>query len=186
MANYRISPNAKDDLERIWRYGVDRWGMEAADAYHATFFDHSSFHGHAWQFVHALPVDGLLGVQKVWAFASPRAAQSDPGAGQGNHPHQPSQWKARAFSLIAALGMKSRTRRFIEHRRFHPTPACLADIVVAGSAAIGDHGFGRTLIVGLARIQYRPIQRSIGGIAVFDVVGHRLSSHLFNGFGRLV
>ena len=38
MANYRISPNAKDDLERIWRYGVDRWGMEAADAYHATFF----------------------------------------------------------------------------------------------------------------------------------------------------
>ena len=40
MANYRISPNAKDDLERIWRYGVDRWGMEAADAYHATFFDH--------------------------------------------------------------------------------------------------------------------------------------------------
>ena len=40
MANYRISPNAKDDLERIWRYGVDRWSMEAADAYHATFFDH--------------------------------------------------------------------------------------------------------------------------------------------------
>lgn len=38
MANYRISPNAKDDLERIWRYGVDRWGMEAADAYHARHF----------------------------------------------------------------------------------------------------------------------------------------------------
>ena len=62
MANYRISPNAKDDLERIWRYGVDRWGMEAADAYHATFFDHSSFHGHAWQFVHALPVENRSAV----------------------------------------------------------------------------------------------------------------------------
>ena len=33
MANYRISPNAKDELERFWRYGVDRWSMEAADAY---------------------------------------------------------------------------------------------------------------------------------------------------------
>ena len=42
-------------------------------------------------------------------------------------------------------------------------------VVVAGIAAIGDYGFGRTLIVGLARIQYRPIQRSTGGIAVFDV-----------------
>ena len=40
---------------------------------------------------------------------------------------------------------------------------------MAGIAAIGDHGFGRTLIVGLACIQYRPIQHSIGGIAVFDV-----------------
>ncbi len=40
MANYRVSPNAKDDLERIWRYGVERWGMEAADAYHVAFFDH--------------------------------------------------------------------------------------------------------------------------------------------------
>lgn len=40
---------------------------------------------------------------------------------------------------------------------------------MAGIAAIGDHGFGRTRIVGLARIQYRPIQRSIGRIAVFDV-----------------
>ena len=40
---------------------------------------------------------------------------------------------------------------------------------MAGIATIGDHGFGRNLIVGLARIQYRPIQRRIGGIAVFDV-----------------
>ena len=27
-------------------------------------------------------------------------------AGQGNHSHQPSQGKARAFSLVAVLGMK--------------------------------------------------------------------------------
>lgn len=40
MANYRISPNAADDLERIWLYGLDRWGMAAADAYHAAFFEH--------------------------------------------------------------------------------------------------------------------------------------------------
>ena len=40
MANYRISPSAKEDLERIWLYGLNRWGMEAADAYHAAFFDH--------------------------------------------------------------------------------------------------------------------------------------------------
>lgn len=40
MAKYRISPSARDDLERIWRYGVERWGMETADAYHAAFFNH--------------------------------------------------------------------------------------------------------------------------------------------------
>jgi toxin ParE1/3/4 len=40
MAKYRISPNARDDLERIWRYGVEHWGMELADAYHAAFFNH--------------------------------------------------------------------------------------------------------------------------------------------------
>ena len=37
MANYRISPNAKEDLERIYLYGFNRWGMEAADAYYAAF-----------------------------------------------------------------------------------------------------------------------------------------------------
>ncbi|MGS2722696.1 type II toxin-antitoxin system RelE/ParE family toxin [Porticoccus sp. GXU_MW_L64] len=40
MAIYRVSPNAKDDLERIWHYGVEHWGMEAADAYHEAFFVH--------------------------------------------------------------------------------------------------------------------------------------------------
>jgi len=40
MANYRISPNAQDDLERIWRYGVEHWGVAAADAYFGAFFKH--------------------------------------------------------------------------------------------------------------------------------------------------
>jgi len=40
MASYRISPNAKADLERIWFYGLEQWGLEAADTYHAAFFDH--------------------------------------------------------------------------------------------------------------------------------------------------
>lgn len=40
MANYRLSPNATADLERIWNYGAERWGIEAADKYNADFFDH--------------------------------------------------------------------------------------------------------------------------------------------------
>ena len=39
MANYRVSPNAESDLERIWLYGLERWDLEAADAYYAAFFD---------------------------------------------------------------------------------------------------------------------------------------------------
>ena len=38
MANYRVSPNAEAYLERIWLYGLERWGLEAADAYYAAFF----------------------------------------------------------------------------------------------------------------------------------------------------
>ena len=30
MANYRVSPNAEADLERIWLYGLERWGLEAS------------------------------------------------------------------------------------------------------------------------------------------------------------
>lgn len=40
MASYRISPNAEADLERIWLYGLDHWGLEAADSYHCAFFHH--------------------------------------------------------------------------------------------------------------------------------------------------
>ncbi len=28
------------DLKRIWNYGLERWGVEAADRYHAAFFRH--------------------------------------------------------------------------------------------------------------------------------------------------
>jgi toxin ParE1/3/4 len=40
MANYKLAPNAEGDLERIWLYGLEHWGLEAADTYHTTFFDH--------------------------------------------------------------------------------------------------------------------------------------------------
>ena len=39
MANYRLSPNAKDDLERIWFYGLERWGQDAADRYLFDLFE---------------------------------------------------------------------------------------------------------------------------------------------------
>lgn len=38
MANYRLSPNAKDDLERIWFYGLEQWGQEMADRYLQELF----------------------------------------------------------------------------------------------------------------------------------------------------
>lgn len=42
MGSYElvIRENAKDDLRRIWRYGVETWGLEAADTYLETFDDH--------------------------------------------------------------------------------------------------------------------------------------------------
>lgn len=40
MENYRLSLNAEDDLERIWFYGLEQWGLEAADRYYQAFFDH--------------------------------------------------------------------------------------------------------------------------------------------------
>jgi len=40
LANYRLKQEAESDLERIWFYGVERWGMEAADRYHNAFFKH--------------------------------------------------------------------------------------------------------------------------------------------------
>ena len=40
MENYRLAPEAKADLERVWFYGLEHWGLAAADTYYATFFDH--------------------------------------------------------------------------------------------------------------------------------------------------
>ena len=33
MASYRLSPSATADLERIWFYGLERWGDDQADRY---------------------------------------------------------------------------------------------------------------------------------------------------------
>jgi len=40
MGNYRLREEAEADLERIWFYGLEHWGLEATDTYHAAFFDH--------------------------------------------------------------------------------------------------------------------------------------------------
>ena len=40
MINYRISNDAKDDLIRIHRYGVKKFGMQQADKYFETFFEY--------------------------------------------------------------------------------------------------------------------------------------------------
>jgi toxin ParE1/3/4 len=38
MADYRLSNSAKEDLIRIYQYGVDKFGMAQADKYFDTFF----------------------------------------------------------------------------------------------------------------------------------------------------
>ena len=40
MANYKLSNAAKEDLIRIHHYGVQRFGMQQADAYFNSFFDY--------------------------------------------------------------------------------------------------------------------------------------------------
>ncbi len=40
MINYGISNDAKDDLIRIHRYGVKKFGMQQADKYFETFFEY--------------------------------------------------------------------------------------------------------------------------------------------------
>lgn len=42
MGNYRLSPNAKADLERIWFYGLEQWGVAQADRYIEGFFQRFS------------------------------------------------------------------------------------------------------------------------------------------------
>ena len=38
MATYRLSPDAEDDLYRIWVYGAKRFGLDQADSYYQAFF----------------------------------------------------------------------------------------------------------------------------------------------------
>lgn len=38
MPSYKLSPSVKDDLYRLWLYGVEKWGEEAADRYYHAFF----------------------------------------------------------------------------------------------------------------------------------------------------
>ncbi|MGB6153111.1 MAG: type II toxin-antitoxin system RelE/ParE family toxin [Pricia sp.] len=40
MSKYRLSNEAKDDLIRIHRYGVKKFGMAQADKYFYSFFDY--------------------------------------------------------------------------------------------------------------------------------------------------
>ena len=40
MAEYRLSNEAKEDLMRIHKYGVEKFGMAQADKYFNTFFDY--------------------------------------------------------------------------------------------------------------------------------------------------
>ena len=40
MANYKISNLAKEDLIRIHRYGVEKFGMTQADKYFDSFFEY--------------------------------------------------------------------------------------------------------------------------------------------------
>ena len=40
MANYRLTNEAKNDLIRIHRYGVKKFGMTQADKYFNSFFEH--------------------------------------------------------------------------------------------------------------------------------------------------
>ncbi len=40
MANYRLTPDAKTDLWRIYQWGFLNYGEEAADEYYNVFFDH--------------------------------------------------------------------------------------------------------------------------------------------------
>ena len=40
MANYKLSTEAKDDLIRIYHYGVERFGATEAEKYFNTFFDY--------------------------------------------------------------------------------------------------------------------------------------------------
>jgi toxin ParE1/3/4 len=38
MATYKLSPDAEDDLYRIWVYGSKKFGIAQADKYYKAFF----------------------------------------------------------------------------------------------------------------------------------------------------
>ena len=38
MATYKLSPDAEDDLYRIWVYGAKKFGIAQADKYYEAFF----------------------------------------------------------------------------------------------------------------------------------------------------
>ena len=40
MSEYRLSNEAKDDLIRIFLYGVNKFGIKQAESYYNTFFDY--------------------------------------------------------------------------------------------------------------------------------------------------
>ncbi len=40
LGNYRLKEEAEADLERIWFYGLEHWGLAAANEYYAGFFEH--------------------------------------------------------------------------------------------------------------------------------------------------
>ena len=40
MVNYRLTEDAKEDLRRIYRYGVIKFGEAQADLYYDTMFSH--------------------------------------------------------------------------------------------------------------------------------------------------
>lgn len=39
MLDYKLSPEAEDDLYRIWTYGFSRFGVNQADTYFEAFFE---------------------------------------------------------------------------------------------------------------------------------------------------
>ena len=40
MAYYKITPEANNDLDRIWLFGLERFGLTQADKYYYAFIDH--------------------------------------------------------------------------------------------------------------------------------------------------
>jgi len=39
MGHYRLTPNAKDDLNHLWQYGLETYGETKADEYYYRFIE---------------------------------------------------------------------------------------------------------------------------------------------------